>query len=212
MTAVREKELDEMINAGNIDALKGIKDVEEQKYVMRQMINEMTGGKIKDEETKNRIIKDCVEHRDPVEDMEALKAWLDTYTVKDERLYAKRVFKLIHIFSTNDVEDMSMHLDEIKQLPRELLPEDILHRIDQLDKIKDMTAEEMNEAITNGVKMISTLIDSIKTVYDEHEIMFDIAKIALDLRVYSDDGTLIHTRVTTPAIEEAYAKNNSRVS
>lgn len=208
MTEERKNELDEMVNAGNFDALKDIKDRDEQRYVMKLMISEMTGGKIKDEETRNNIIKDCVSRRGPVEDMDALKAWLDTYTDHDERLYAKHVFKLLHVFSTNDVEEMSMRFEDIKQLPRELLPEDILHRIDQLDKIKDMNAEEMNEAITNGVKMISTLIDSIKTVYDEHEILFDIAKIALDLRVYSDDGPLIHTKVTTPAIEEAYAKNH----
>lgn len=212
MTEERKNELDKLIEAGNIDALKEIKDTDEQRYIMQQMISEMHGGKIKDDETRNNIIKDCVAHRGPDEDIDTIKAWLDTYTVKDERFYAKRVFKLLHIFSTNDVGGMLVHLDDIKQLPRELLPEDILRRIDQLDKIKDMDAEEVNELTLEGVNMIKTLIDNIKTVYDEHEIMFDIAKIAIDMHVYSDDGTILRTRVTTPEIEEAYAKNNSRVS
>lgn len=209
MTEERKNELDKMLEAGDFNALKGIKDHDEQRYIMQQMISEMHGGKIKDEETKNRIIRDCVDHRGHVEDMGALKACLDAYTDSDERVYASHVFKLINIFSTNDVKEMLMYFDEIKQLPRELLPEDILHRIDQLDKIKGMNAEEMSNAATNCIKMISTLINSIKTVYDEHEILLDIANIALDLHVYSDKETLIHTKVTTPAIEEAYAKHNS---
>lgn len=205
MTEKRKNELDEMIEAGNIDALKEIKDYDEQKYVIQQTNSVMNGDKIKDEETKNNIIKDCVAHRGHID---AMKAWLGTYTDKYEKSYATHVLHMLNIFSTNDVEEMTMYLDEIKRLPRELLPKDILRRIDQLDKIKDMSAEEINEVIMSGIKTINTFIGNIRTVYEEYEIMFDIVKIAIDMHVYSDVGTILRTRLTTAEIEEAYAKNN----
>lgn len=223
MTEERKNELDEMVEAGNADALKEIKDADERRYVIQQIVYEMAGGKVKDDETRNNIIKDCVAHcvthcvahRDVAKDIDELKgidelkAWFDTYMDSGERSYATYVFNLLAAFSTDDVEYMAKYLEDIKLLPRKLLPEYILRRIDQLDKIKDMTAEEMSDDMRTGINMISTLIDNIKTVYDEHEIIFDIAKIAIDLHVYSDNATLIHTKITTPAIEEAYAKHNS---
>lgn len=208
MTEERKNELDKMMEADDFDALKEIKDHDEQRYVIHQMTSEMHGDKIEDEETKNNIIKDCVAHLDPIEDIDAVKKWLDIYTVKDERFYAEYVFKMLYIFRTSNVEDMIMYLDDIKHLPYDLLPKDILRRITQLDKIKDMNAEEVYDLTMEGVNMIGTFIDNIMAVYEEHEIMFDIANIALDLHVYSKDETLIHKRVTTKEIEEAYAKNN----
>lgn len=208
MTEERKNELDKMMEAGDFDALKDIKDPDEQRYIMQQVISEMNGGKIKDEETRINIIKDCVAHLGSIEDMDELKTWLDIYTVKDERFYAEYVFKILYIFRTSNVKEMIKYLDDIKQLPYDLLPKDILRRITQLDKIKDMNTEEVYDFTMEGVNMIGTFIDNIMTVYNEHEIMFDIANIALDLHVYSKDGTFIHKRVTTKEIEEAYVKNN----
>lgn len=173
---------------------------EERKNELNKMID--TGDfdvleKITDHDEQHYVIQQTV------------KACLDTYTVKDERSYAKHVFKMLHVFRTNDVAEMLKYLEDIKQLPRELLPEDIMRRIDQFEKIKDMDAEEMNELSMEGVNMIKTLIDNIMTVYEEHEILFNITKIAIDLHVYTDKGTILRARITTPEIEEAYAKHNS---
>lgn len=209
MTEERKNELNEMMDNGDFDALEKITDHDEQCYIIQQMSSKMSGGKIKDEETKNNIIKDCVAQLDLIKGNDAVKAWLDTYTVKDERVYAQHVFKLMYAFRTNDVEEMLKYLEDIKQLPRELLPEDILRRIDQLEKIKGMDAEEMKGLNMEGVNMIKALIDNIMTVYKEHEILFDITKIAIDMHVYTDKETIIRARITTPEIEEAYAKHNS---
>ena len=208
MTEERKNELDKIINTCDIDAINKVEDPDEQIYLLKQSISKATGDSIKDDETRNNIIKDCVAQLDNDEDIDAIKAWLGTYSIKEGLLYAKYVFKLLLTFRTSDVEDMIKHFEEIKLLPRELLPKDILRRIDQLEKIKDMDPDELSSFIHDGIKMISTFIDNIMTVYKEYEIAFDIAKIALDLHVYSADGTLIHTRATTHAIEEAYAKNN----
>ena len=68
----------------------------------------------------------------------------------------------------------------------------------------------MDEVINRKENELEKLNQEVvkKAPHEEYETAFDIAKIALDIHVYSKDKTLIHTKVTTPAIEEAYAKNN----